>query len=135
MNTLTKKKIQEQLSTLIPNMQEMSHLGFNDLSFSRHFAKPVTLDSILELFHIDVKDDTKNVNISMFTLDIIDGRFRIKLQYSQAGTVHSHGALRDLLDTAHIDIFDSINETGDITDVIYFATALATSTFEELLAF
>jgi hypothetical protein len=134
MNTETKKKIQDHLSTLITNMQAMSPLGFNDLSFSRHFETTVTLDSILELFHIETKESTKGVSISMFTLDIIDGLFHIKLQYSQGGS-RSHGTLRDILDAAHIDIFEAINETGDITDVIYFSTALATSTFEELLDF
>jgi len=121
----TKIDIQEKLETTINTMQSLIYTGFTAFSFAKYFNKPLSLLDVHNLFNLEDMGSSEVKDIIAFELSIDDqATFFLKFYYkNEPNLVH------------HEEITDSLNDTGDITDVIYFATALATESFEGLLDF
>ncbi len=126
MNIDTKIAIQKQIEIAVNNMEAMQNTGFLSQSFVRHFSQPMSLNVIHELFHLDRIPGLVGNDIEGFELSIDDeGTYALKWYLV---------TMDDKL-FSYDDINESLNETRDPTDVMYYITALSTETFDELLNF
>lgn len=120
MESSEKAEAQKFVCQFVESALQMQKIGFTDLFFSRHYEEKKTLGDVFELFNLEGFEGVYDLD------DIVEG---FQFGIDEEGWLVSFFLNTENGAVEYEEVSLALNDTGDHTDVQYFATALFNGDF------